>query len=380
MSTDPLALVRADLRDFAGYRSARSEMRAGRVWLNANESPWPSPAESEPAPPACADIDTDTDAAIPSSLRRYPDPQPPALRAALARLYGCEPGQLLAGRGSDEAIDLLVRSLCPPGRGPALVPPPTFGLYAVSARLHGTQVIEVPLRDAAGDGQGFACDFDAVAAMACESGAKLVFLCSPGNPSGTLLPLAAIEALAARLDGKALVVVDEAYLDYAGAPSAVTLLARRRNVAVLRTLSKAHALAAARIGCVIADADLIAVLQRCQPPYPLPAPSVDRAIAALSPAACRQTAARVAEVVHLRGPLQAALAAMPGVRRVYPSAGNFVLARFDDAQAVFDRLIQAGIVVRDMRAAPGLGDALRITVGTAEQNASVLAVLTGVAA
>lgn len=355
-SFDPLDLVRDDLRDFAGYRSARSEQLEGRIWLNANESPWPNAADDGAA------------------LRRYPEPQPAALRAALADLYGCQPQQLLAGRGSDEAIDLLVRAVCRPGADAVLVTPPTFGMYAVSARLHGTRVVEVPLLDAP---DGWHVDFAAVAAAAEAQPVKLVFLCSPGNPSGTLLPLVDIATLAQGLQGRALVVVDEAYIEYAGVASAVSLLATLRNVVVLRTLSKAHALAAARIGAVIADARLIAVLQRCQAPYPLPAPCVDLACRALDVAARAMTESRVATVVEARAILLRSLQSAAGVQCVYPSRGNFVLARFDDAQAAFDRLIAAGVVVRDLRQAPGLGDALRITVGTAEQNAAVLQAVAG---
>lgn len=352
----PRELVRPDLRDFAGYRSARSERLEGRIWLNANESPWPNAAEATAA------------------LRRYPEPQPTALRAALAGLYGCQPQQLLAGRGSDEAIDLLVRAICRPGADAVVVTPPTFGMYAVCAKLHGTRVVEVPLVDA---NDGWHVDFAAVVEAAGSQPVKLVFLCSPGNPSGTLLPLHDIAALARRLEGRALVVVDEAYIEYAEAVSAVSLIAAQRNVVLLRTLSKAHALAAARIGSVIADADLIAVLQRCQAPYPLPAPCVELACRALEAAARAATSARVATVQAERAILLRGLQAAPGVRRAYPSRGNFVLARFDHAQAAFDRLIAAGVVVRDMRMTPGLGDALRITVGTPEQNATVLRAVSG---
>lgn len=356
----PVDLVRADLRDFAGYRSARSEALTGDVWLNANEAPWPNVGEGGAA------------------LRRYPDPQPDALRTKLADLYGCRPAQLLAGRGSDEGIDLLVRALCTPGHGAIVITSPTFGMYAVSARLHGIDVVDVPLMDTPA---GFTCDFDAVGDAALASGAKLVFLCSPGNPSGSSLPLDRVDALARRLDGQALVVVDEAYQEYAAGDGAVSLLATRSNVAVLRTLSKAHALAAARIGSVVADEALIAVLRRCQAPYPLPRPCVDAALRALGTGELAATRGTVAQVVRERERLAVALATVPGVRHVYPSTANFLLVRFDDAQAAFDRLLAAGIVVRDMRAAVGLGDALRLTIGRPEQNDRVLAALaTGVPA
>jgi len=349
-----LQLVRADLRGFGGYASARTYDLQGEVWLNANESPWPNPADSD------------------GSSRRYPDPQPPALRAVLARLYGCDPRQLLIGRGSDEAIDLLVRVLCTPGRDAIVVTPPVFGMYAVSARLQDAPLLEVPLVDGAG---GFGVDLEAVAQVAERGGAKLVFLCSPSNPTGGSVPLAGIQALAARLAGRALVVVDEAYGEFSDQPSATTLMAAHRNLAVLRTLSKAHALPAARIGVLIADPALVRVLRACQAPYPVPTPCAELAVAGLSEEALLRTRARVAQVRGERARLQHALATLPGVRRVYPSDGNYLLVRFADADGAFARLLAAGVVVRDQRAAPQLGDALRITLGTPEQNDRVLAAL-----
>ncbi|KGO99051.1 histidinol-phosphate transaminase [Novilysobacter defluvii] len=355
-SGDPLNLVRPDLLGFEGYRSARVAGGAGREWLNANEAAWPNPVDPD------------------ARLRRYPDPQPQALRERLAALYGCDAGQLLLTRGSDEAIDLLVRALCRPGGDAVVVCPPTFGMYAVCARLHGSRVLELPLVEGPG---GFACALDEVATLAEASRARLVMLCSPGNPTGHLVPLEAIDALAWRLQDRAMLVVDEAYIEFAEAPSATTLLPRRRNLAVLRTLSKAHALAGLRLGSVIADPALVRVLARCQAPYPLPAPSVEQALQALEHDVLEATRARVEETVAGREALRAALGRLPGIRTVYPSSGNFLLVRFTDAAEAFDRLLGACVVVRDQRHVPGLEDALRITVGTPEQNRRVLDALAG---
>ena len=352
--SDVLALVREDLRGFGGYSSARSEKLHGDVWLNANESAWPNPADTA------------------ASSRRYPDPQPIALRNTLAALYGCEASQLLIGRGSDEAIDLLVRALCSPGKDAVVITPPVFGMYAVCARLQNAPVIEVPLRDT---GDGLEPDLDAIAGTATETGAKLVFLCSPSNPAGSAIPLADIARLAKRLEGVALVVVDEAYGEFSDIPSAVALQSDHSNIVILRTLSKAHALAAARIGVAIADAALIEVLRRCQAPYPVPTPCAELALAGLAPEALVETAKRVALVRSERARLQSALAGSPGVLRVYPSQGNYLLVRFRDAETAFCSLLAAGIVVRDQRAAPQLGDALRITLGLPEQNDRVISVL-----
>lgn len=351
---NPLDLIREDLRDFAGYGSARRTSANGSIWLNANESPWANAADDE-----CLS-------------QRYPDPQPQALRACLADLYGATPEQLLIGRGSDEAIDLLVRALCTPGRDAVVIAPPVFGMYAVSARLQSAPLVEIPLCDSA---DGFSSNLDAMRVAALASGAKLVFLCSPANPTGQALSLADIAALAESLREQAMVIVDEAYGEFSEESSAVSLIETLPNIAVLRTLSKAHALAGARIGTLIADARLIAVLRNCQAPYPLPAPCVRLALQALQPDALLQTRVRVAEIITERERLYRALQVSPAVRRAYPSQGNFLLVRFMDAEAVLQALLAAGIVVRDMRRQPQLGDALRISIGNPDENDAVLTAL-----
>ncbi|MDQ3228456.1 MAG: histidinol-phosphate transaminase, partial [Pseudomonadota bacterium] len=344
---NPADLVRDDLREFAGYGSARRTSATGSIWLNANESPWASAADAERA------------------SQRYPDPQPQALRERLADLYSAKPEQLLVGRGSDEAIDLLVRALCNPGCDAIVIAPPVFGMYAVSARLQNAPLVEIPLRD---DGGEISSDLDAMAAAALASSAKLVFLCSPANPTGQALSLQDITTMALRLQGRAMVIVDEAYGEFSAQPSAVSLIEALPNVAVLRTLSKAHALAGARIGTLIADVRLIAVLRNCQAPYPLPAPCVRLALQALEPDVLTRTRAHVADIVAERERLYRALQISPAVRQVYPSQGNFLLLRFMDAEAALQDLLDLGIVVRDMRNQPQLGDALRVTIGSRDEN------------
>lgn len=354
---ETLALVREDLRAFAGYRSARSERVDGAIWLNANESAWANAADADGA------------------LRRYPAPQPDALRARLAALYGVAEEQVLIGRGSDEAIDLLVRAFCRAERDAVTISPPVFGMYAVCARLQAARIVEVPPQDA---DDGWRTDLDAVRDAALANGAKLVFVCSPGNPTGEFVPLARIESLAEALRGRAVVVVDEAYIEFADAPSATTALSRHANLVVLRTLSKLHALAGARIGCAIAHPAIVDVLRRCQAPYPVPAPCATLALDALGPDASARTAERIAIVVRERARVEARLRTIDGVRRVYPSAGNYLLARFDDAERAYRALLAAGVVVRDMRATPGLADALRITIGSPQENDAMLAALNAV--
>ncbi|MFT3756628.1 MAG: histidinol-phosphate transaminase [Pseudoxanthomonas sp.] len=349
-----LDLVREDLRSFGGYSSARTEKLQGEVWLNANESAWANGADAEGA------------------CRRYPDPQPAALREALAALYGVNAEQLLIGRGSDEAIDLLVRATCMPGQGGVVTLPPVFGMYAVSARLQGARVLEIPLLDRE---TGFVPRLSELVEPVIGEKARLVFLCSPANPTGGAVALEDLDAQAKCLRGRALLVVDEAYGEFSDVPSATTLLGDNDNLVVLRTLSKAHALAAARIGVAIGDPALIDVLRRCQAPYPVPTPCAELALAGLSAGALAATRERIAIVKVERERMRSALATLPCVRRVYPSDANFLLLRFHDAEAAFRALLAAGVVVRDQRAARQLGDALRITIGTPAQNDSVLSVL-----
>ena len=349
-----LDLLRPDLRDFAGYSSARRTSVTGSIWLNANESSLPSPADPG------------------LGLNRYPEPQPAQLRARLAELYGVAPEQLLVTRGSDEGIDLLVRGFCRAGTDAVAIASPCFGMYAVCARVQGAPLVDVPLIDRDG---AWLLDAEGIEAAVGKRGVRIVFLSSPANPTGQALSTAQIRTLAEALRGRAVLVLDEAYGEYSDVASAVPLLPEFDNLVVLRTLSKAYALAGARIGVTMATPALIRVLGNLSAPYPVSAPSATIALAALSGTAAAEAALRCREVIRERAGLLARLEALPGVRVVYPSQGNFLLARFDDAQAAFERLLAAGVVVRDVRAMPGLGDALRITVGSPAENAAVLAAL-----
>jgi histidinol-phosphate aminotransferase len=345
-----LDLARPEIRTLQPYSSARMEAGGGQIMLNANESAW--------APNGDGGL----------GCNRYPDPQPQALLQSLAALYGVRPDQLFVGRGSDEAIDLLVRAFCRAGEDAILIQPPTFGMYAVSARIQNAAVVEVPLR---GD---FSLDVTALLA-AVTPAVKLVFLCTPNNPSGRSIPRVDIERVAQALVGKALLVVDEAYVEFSDQGSVADLIDRYEHLAVLRTLSKAWALAGARIGSLLANAEVVALVRRIMPPYPLPLPCVAAAMAELSSSG--QAAARdnIAIVREQREMMRAALSYIPGVREVLASDANFLAVRFDDAGTVYQRLLQTGIVVRDIRRYPNLQDALRITIGTPEENARVLAVL-----
>ncbi|MGD8150982.1 histidinol-phosphate transaminase [Ornithinimicrobium sp. Y1694] len=348
----PAALLRPDLVDFTGYSSARTSAVAApaRIWLNANESGLPS------------DIDPD------GLTRRYPDPQPSALVEAFADLWATTPDRVVVGRGSDEMIELLVRSLCRPGGDGVVVTSPTFGMYAVSARLHGVPVVDVPQVD---DELTWRVDVAGVRDAALANGARLVFLASPGNPTGAVVPLREIADLTEALKDQAVVVVDEAYGEFAAQRSAVTLLEEHPTLVVLRTLSKAHALAGLRVGLALAHPDLARVLRRVQAPYPLPVPVTTAALEALGQPALRATGRRVMETLRLRDQVGRRLRDLDGVRAVYASEANFLLLRCDDPDGLLARLVGAGIIVRDMRHLPGLPDALRITIGSTLEMAAL---------
>jgi histidinol-phosphate aminotransferase len=349
--TSVLDLVRPDLRAFAGYASARREKATGHIWLNANESPWLSSADSG------------------LGLNRYPEPQPAALRARMAELYGVPSERLMVTRGSDEGIDLLVRAFCRAGIDGVLIAPPCFGMYAVCARVQNAPLVEVPLTD---DDDGFSLDLTAVEDLVAHGDVRVIFLCSPANPTGQALKVKDIRGLARAVEGRAVVVIDEAYVEFSSVGSARPLLDDFPHLVLLRTLSKAYAMAGARIGAVLADPDVIGVLRSVAPPYSVAAPSASLALEALSEEARKQARERIALAVREREALFVKLRGAPGVRRVYPSQGNFLLVRFEDADAALRRLLAAGVVVRDMRAMPQLGDALRISVGRPEENQAMI--------
>jgi histidinol-phosphate aminotransferase len=344
-------IARPDIRALKAYEHAAWE--PGLIRLHANELPWRAHGDSSIA-----------------GLNRYPEPHPHELTAALARFYGVAPSRLLAGRGSDELIDLLIRSYCRAGQDKVIICPPTFGMYAVAARIQGAQVLEVPLqRDA-----GYGLDPPALRA-ACDPNVKLIFLCSPNNPTGNRLDGEAIFELARELEGRALVVVDEAYVEFAHAPSLTAGIRERPGLVLLRTLSKAHGLAGARCGALIGHADVVALLRKVIQPYALTQLTIEAVFQSLEPAAIDQARARAATLKAERARVAAALGGRAGVLKVWPSEANFLLVEFDDAAAALQRAHAAGLLVRDMRAARGLSRALRISIGSPEQNDRLLASL-----
>jgi len=344
-------IARPEIRNLRAYEHALWE--PGLIRLHANELPWRPEGDRSVA-----------------GLNRYPEPHPHALTAALAAFYGVAPGMLLAGRGSDELIDLLIRSYCRAGQDAVIICPPTFGMYAVAARIQGALVLEVPLRR----DSGFSFDPLAIGAR-CDGGVKLIFLCSPNNPTGNRLDGQALLALARELEGRALVVVDEAYVEFAHAPSLTAHLIDHAGMVLLRTLSKAHGLAGARCGVLIGHADVVALLRKVIQPYALSQLTIEAVFDSLLPAAADQARSHAATVRAERGRIAAALGHTRGVLKVWPSDANFLLVEFEQPAAALQRAHAAGLLLRDLRAAPGLSQALRITIGSPEQNDRLLASL-----
>lgn len=328
---------------------ADAEFGADAIKLDANENPF--------APLV--------DGALGASVNRYPEPQPAGLRRALAALYGVAPENLIVTRGGDDAIDILIRSFCRPAEDAISICPPTFSAYAQFARVQGARVIEAPL-DA---------DFEFrpetfVAAVKADPALKLAFLCSPNNPTGNPIDPADVLAVADALPDT-IIVLDEAYLEFSETPSLAGEAARRPNLVVLKTLSKAYGLAGARVGAAIGSAELIALIARALPPYPLPTLSIQAALATLSPSRRPLHAERIARIQAERERLASLLAAAPIVNSVRSGGGNFLFLEVDDAEALARKLHGLGIRVRFRpNAAPG---GVRLTIGTDTENEAALA-------
>lgn len=344
-----MRLARPAIRELTAYSHAHWDPTLDR--LHANESPW--------APPGQVDS---------LALNRYPEPQPQALAQAMAAYYGVAPDNLLLGRGSDEAIDLLTRVFCEAGRDAVTVLPPTFGMYAVAAQIQGARVLEAPLK------ADFSLDLDAVA-HSLEQGSKLVWLCSPNNPTGNGLSQAAIESVLTLAEGRALVVVDEAYAEFSPDGSWCTEAALRPGLAVLRTLSKAHALAGIRLGALVAHPAVIALVRKIIPPYAVPQPTAEAGIRALQTSVLAVTQQRIRSLIAERERLALALPRSPWVTHVYPSEANFLLVASADPAAIMQRAEQSGLLLRNFTGRGGLAGAVRISIGSVEQNNRLLTAL-----
>ena len=329
--------------------NANDSFGSDAIKLDANENPYAPLSEG----------------ALAAGLNRYPQPQPARLKKAMAALYGVSPENLAVTRGADDAIDILVRAFCRPGIDSVSICAPTFSAYAQFARLQGARVIEARLDSA--------FDFRPellLEAVEDEPSLKLVFLCSPNNPTGNPVDPADVLRVADALPGS-IVVLDEAYLEFSETPSLAEEAARRPNLVVLKTLSKAYGLAGARVGALIGDPELVAIAARALPPYPLPSLSIEAAMSALAPSRRAVHRERIDRIKSDRERLAGLLDGSPLVSRVRSGGGNFLFLEVDDPDGLAARLRSLGIRVRFRpNAAPG---ALRLTIGTEAENEAALA-------
>ena len=337
----PNKYIRPHLRRLEPYSTARDEFKGGTVsaWLDANESPY------------------DT------GVNRYPDPHQRALKARLAELKGLRPEQIfVAGAGSDEAIDLTFRLFCEPASDNAVAIAPSYGVYRVAAQTNHVELREVPL------GEDYALPTEALL-QAADTHTKLMWICSPNNPTGNAFPTQELEALADRFDG--MLVVDEAYVDFSPKGSMLDVLDRHPNLIVLQTLSKAWGMAGLRLGMAFAAPEVAEMYARIKYPYNVNGPTQQEVLRRLSAG----TAPHVAEICAQRSLLAAELPLIPCVEKVYHSDANFFLVRFSDPTAVYDYLLAHGILVRNRDKVTGCRGCLRLTIGTPGENRRLLQLL-----
>lgn len=339
---NPLSLVRPNILSLEPYSTARDEFKGGdiSVWLDANESPYPT------------------------GVNRYPDPHQKALKLAVSRLKGIGPDHIfIGGAGSDEAIDLTYRIFCRPGIDNAIAIAPSYGVYAVSADINDVELRTVPL------GEDYSLPVDRLLEGA-DANSKLMWICSPNNPTANSFDRDDILRLVREFRG--MVVVDEAYIDFASAPSLIGEIGRHTNLIVLQTFSKAWGMASLRIGMAFAVAEIAELYARVKYPYNINGPTQAEVLRRISETDIRP---QVEEIRAQRDFLSQRLAAHPRVLKVYPSDANFILVKVDDADAMYDYLISHGVIVRNRNRVKGCEGCLRFTVGTPEENLRVTALL-----
>ena len=328
------ALVRPNIWNLVPYSSARSEFTgAASVFLDANENPFNNP------------------------YNRYPDPLQQEVKALIAQLRGVAAGQIFLGVGSDECIDVVYRTFCRPGVDNVVAMSPSYGMYEVCADINDVEYRRVPLND------DFSLNADALLAAADER-TKVMWICSPNNPTGNAFALGEIEALCSRFRG--IVVVDEAYIDFSTRGSMLSRLSSIPNLIVMQTLSKAWGSASVRLGIAYASAEIIGIFNKVKYPYNISLLTQRYAIDLLKRHS--EVTAWVKQLTANRQWLIEALGSLRCVKHIYPTDANFVLVRVSDADAIYDYLRAGGIIVRNRNRVEKCIGCLRITVGTAEEN------------
>jgi histidinol-phosphate aminotransferase len=344
--SDINSLLRDNIRKLIPYASARDEFSgSAHIFLDANENSLGSP--------------------ISPAYNRYPDPHQVKIKERLTQIKGLPPKHIFLGNGSDECIDLLCRAFCNPGKDNVIIHPPTYGMYEVSAHIHGVDVRRAPLT------VNFELDLEVLEGLVDEQ-TKIIWICSPNNPTGNALNRQQIETILNNFDG--LVVIDEAYINFSRNQSFIQELTEYPNLVILQTLSKAWGLAGLRLGMAFASELIIDILNRIKPPYNIGQATQELVLIALQETT--RVNEMIKEIVRMRNELAEKISRLSSVSRVYPSDANFLLVRIKEARRIYEILINKGIVVRDRSSAPGCQDCLRITVGTKEQNDKLLETLT----
>lgn len=338
---DVLKLARPNILGLEAYSTARDDCGSNRpeIFLDANENPYNN------------------------GINRYPDPHQKALKSRISEIKGIAAGSLFLGNGSDEAIDLVYRVFCEPGESNTVSIAPSYGMYEVAAAMNDVEFRKVQLRP------DFSMDTEAMLA-ATDSKTRLMFICSPNNPTGNSFPAEQIEELLERFGG--VVVLDEAYIDFSVRPSLASLVKRYPNLIVLQTLSKAWGMAGLRIGLAVADPAVISLMSKVKYPYNINVVAQKMALMKLDEAAKDKA---VAEIVGQRFRLEKELRKCPEVKGIYSSDANFLLVRFDNPDEVYGRLLAGGVIVRNRSKVPGCEGCLRITVGTPAENDRLLRLL-----
>lgn len=339
MTFNLAALVRANVLNLVPYSSARKEFAgAGEVFLDANENSFGSPP-------------------LDAEFNRYPDPLQTEIKQTLAGWLDLEIDQIFVGNGSDEAIDLLFRVFCRPGKDEIIVAPPTYGMYEVSANINETAVKRVLLTE------DFELDVEGILASVAAN-TKLIFLCSPNNPTGNSLRRADVLKIIENFDG--IVVVDEAYIHFSHAPSFVAEIKNFPNLVVLQTFSKAWGLAGLRVGTAFAQNEIVRLLNKVKPPYNVSQIAQETLLAALQNKDAVQKIA--SEIRAQRAALAEKLNELAFVQKIYKSDANFLLIKMIDANAVYKFLVERGIIVRNRSNVELCANCLRVTIGTAREN------------
>jgi histidinol-phosphate aminotransferase len=339
---NPHNLVRNNIRHLKPYSSARDEFKgAASIFLDANENSLGSP--------------------LIKWYNRYPDPMQWKIKEKLSVIKQVPTDQIFLGNGSDEPIDLLFRSFCEPGVDEVIVFPPTYGMYEVSANINNIHLSKVPLT------KEFQLDLEALES-AIKPNTKIIWICSPNNPTGNSIDRQDIEMVLNNFDG--LVVVDEAYINFSRQKSLVSDLADYPNLVVLQTLSKAWGLAGLRVGMAFASAEIIGYLNKVKPPYNVSEPVQELALKALDEIG--QVNDMILQLVASRKEMERDLANEKTVVCVFPSDANFLLVEFTDARRMYDYLVEKGIVVRDRSNVLLCDNCLRITVGTHAENLKLM--------